>query len=35
MDTGLDAAFSKSLDGMEYLFSHLWSFPLFVDEQLI
>jgi len=28
MNTGLDAALSDSLDGMEYLFNPLWSFSL-------
>jgi len=28
MDTGLDAALSDSLDGMENLFNWLWSFSL-------
>jgi len=29
MDTGLNAALSNSLDGMEYLFNRLWSFSLY------
>jgi len=32
MDTGLDAALRDSLDGMEYLFTWLWSFSLYVNN---